>query len=257
MGQTNKRFDGRIAVVTGAGSGIGQATALRLASEGAHVVLIGRTETALRETAEQIGDAAKVVCGDISRETDNERMVDLIRATHSRVDILVNSAAMFFLGPIETLATDDLRRMLDVNLTGQVDLTRRLLPLLRQGQPSGCVVNISSTATRASGATNLAYSSAKAAFEQATKSMAAEWAPLVRVNCVLPGFVDTPIHLKRGLSEPEMRAFLDAVGEQHPLRRVGQPADIAGAIAYLASDDAAWVTGTMLVVDGGFSVAGK
>lgn len=253
---TSERLAGRIAVVTGAGSGIGRAAAIRLAAEGAHVILIGRTESTLRETATQIGDAAAVVCGDVGRETDNERMADLICATHPRIDILVNNAAIYFRGSTEELKTDDLRRMLDVNFVGQVDLTRRLLPLLRQGQPSGCVINISSTATLSSGANNLAYSTAKAALEHATRTMAAEWGPQVRVNCICPGFVDTAIHRARGLSEAEVQAFLDSLGEQHPLRRVGQPDDIAAAIAYLASDDAVWVTGSTLVVDGGFSVSG-
>lgn len=255
MTTSSKRFEGRIAVVTGAGSGIGRATAVRLASEGAHVILIGRTESTLRETAAQIGDAATIACGDVGRETDNERIYDLVRATHPRIDILVNNAAIYFRGPSEELATEDLRRMLDVNFTGQFDLTRRMLPLLRQGQPSGCVINISSSATLSSGANNLAYSTAKAALEQATQAMAAEWGPHVRVNCICPGFIDTAIHRARGLSEAEVQAFLDSLGEQHPLRRVGQPEDIAAAIAYLASDDAAWVTGSTLVVDGGFSVS--
>ncbi|MBD3298271.1 MAG: glucose 1-dehydrogenase [candidate division Zixibacteria bacterium] len=251
---TDGVFSDRIALVTGAGSGIGRGIAERLSREGAHVVLHGRTQSKLDETASLLSGPKTVIEGDVSSADDNVRTAQRVADELDRLDILVNNAAHYFRASIEELAWDDFRQMYDVNLFGLTDLAKRMLPLLRKSKPSGCVINISSTAALGASANSLAYASSKQAVIYATGTMAAEWAPEVRVNCVAPGFVDTPIHRQRGMTDEQVREFLDSVGEKHPMGRVGKPEDIAGAVAYLASPDAQWITGSTLVVDGGYQV---
>ena len=251
---TTGLFHTRVALVTGAGSGIGRGIAERLSRDGAHVILYGRTETKLQETASRLAGPATIFAGDVSSEDDNNRCARVVTEQHGCLDILVNNAADYFRKPVEELSRDELRGMYEVNLFGAVDLTRRLLPLLRESKPSGCVINIASTAALIPNAMSFAYATSKAALVHGTGTMAAEWGPQVRVNCIAPGFVDTPIHRNRGLSEDQVREFLDSLGEQHPMRRVGMPEDIAGAVAFLTSPDAEWVTGSTLVIDGGYNV---
>ncbi len=247
-------FANRIALITGAGSGIGRGIAERLSRDGAHVVLHGRTKSKLDETASLLRGPSTVIEGDISSIDDNARTAQRVADELDGLDILVNNAAHYFRASVEELAWEDLRQMYEVNLFGLTDLTKQLLTLLRNSTPSGCVINISSTAALGPSAKSLAYASSKQAVIYATGTMAAEWAPDVRVNCIAPGFVDTPIHRQRGMTDQQVREFLDSLGEKHPMGRVGKPEDIAGAVAYLASPDAHWVTGSTLVVDGGYQV---
>ncbi|GAB4323975.1 MAG: glucose 1-dehydrogenase [Candidatus Zixiibacteriota bacterium] len=251
---TTTAFANRVALITGAGSGIGRGVAKRLSRDGAHVVLQGRTKAKLEETASLIEGPSTVIAGDLASADDNARCAQRVTDELGRLDILVNNAAHYFRASVEELSWDDLRQMYEVNLFGLTDLTRQLLPLLRQSKPSGSVINIASTAALVASPNSLAYGSSKAALMYATGSMASEWAPHVRVNCIAPGFVDTPIHRRRGLTEEQVREFLDSLGEKHPMGRVGTPEDIAGAVAYLASPDAQWVTGATLVVDGGYQI---
>jgi len=250
------RFKGKIALVTGAGSGIGRGVALRLASEGALVILHGRTRSKLDETAALIPAPSEIEAADITDYDSNRRIAEGVGARHGHLDILVNSAGEYSRGPVEETSPESIAAMMDSNFTGMVDLTRQLTPWLRASPTGGTVVNISSTLGLAGVAGTVAYSAAKAAVVSATGVMAAEWGPGIRVNCVCAGFVDTPMLRGRG-DNPEVRKFLDRLAPMHPMRRIGRPEDVAAATAFLASEEAAWITGATLVVDGGFRVAGQ
>lgn len=250
-----ERFTNKIALVTGAGSGIGRGVATRLASEGARVILLGRTESKLAESAALMGGIVDCEAVDISLPDANQALATRLQERYGRVDILVNSAGAFSVGPAQEIAPADFDALLRTNLVGLVDLTRRLAPLLRLAHPSGSVVNISSTLGLTPLAGTLAYSASKAAVQAATETLAAEWGPQIRVNTICAGIVDTPIHRQRGGTGAEIQAFLDQMAARHPMRRIGQPEDIASVVAFLVSDEANWITGATFVVDGGLTVA--
>ncbi|MEW5701986.1 MAG: SDR family oxidoreductase [Candidatus Zixiibacteriota bacterium] len=249
------QFGGRVAMVTGAGSGIGRACAVRLSQEGATILLHGRTASKLTETSTLLPGPFATLPGDLSQPRDNEKVADEVQAHYNHLDILVNSAGIGDLGAADRLEWDDFQRMLDNNLVGLFDLTRRLAPVLRASEHGGSVINISSTLGLTPVAKTLAYSAAKAGVIALTETLAAEWGPHIRVNCVCPGIVNTPMQYRRGRPKEQVREWLAAMAARHPLKRIGGPEDIAAVVAFLASQEASWITGATLVVDGGLTVA--
>lgn len=253
------RLDGQIAIVTGAGTGIGQRTAVTLAEAGARAVLItGRRADKLAETAELIKKTAPD-CRVISVKADlttNQGRDDVIGAAKNlgQLDSLVNNAGIFVAKALRETTEQDWQEHLDINAYSPLALTRDLLPWLAKSR-NAAVVNISSTLAEKPIANTSAYNASKAALIQLTRSLALELGPdQIRVNCVLPAIVETPMYAGRYTSAAEYQAALAGAVRLHPLGRVGQPQDVAWAVLYLLSPAASWVTGVALPVDGGMLV---
>ncbi len=245
-----KRFEGRGALVTGGSSGIGKAAASRLLHEGARVVVNGRDperlDVALRELA-QFGDVAGI-CGDVSRDEDVERLVAEALARLGHIDVLVNSAGIDGAGSAALdLDAGQWRRVLEVNLTGPF-LVARAVARHMAAAGGGAIVNVSSLNGLAAEPHFADYNSSKGGLDMLTRSLALDLVGYnIRVNAVCPGYIQTPMTAAY-LDDP---AAGEAIRAAIPMRRVGDPSEVAAAIAFLASDDASYVTGELLVVDGG------
>jgi 3-oxoacyl-[acyl-carrier protein] reductase len=243
-----KRFEGKTALVTGGAKGIGAATAERLAAEGAHVMVADFDEAAATETAERIGGRA-VRC-DVTSRADVEAAVAAAAET-GRLDLLVTCAGIIRDNLIHKLSDDDWEAVIATHLRGTF-LAAQAAQAHMTTQQSGSMVLISSTSALGNrGQAN--YAAAKAGIQGLTKTLAIELGRFdVRVNCVAPGFIATAMTAQTAerLGVP-FEDFQAAIAEQTPLRRVGQPDDVAGVIAFLCSDDAAYVTGQVIYVRGG------
>lgn len=241
------RYANRNAVVTGAGQGIGKAIAERLASEGASVFLIDVNPESLRKTVQAMSAQGFTVQSAVA-DVGNPRAVEAARdrfAEHaSRCHFLVNNAGIFLRHGVEETPDEVWVRTLNTNLSGAFYCIKRFLPLMAEGD---AIVNISSGRALAGAARGSAYAASKAGILGLTKSVAQELAHRgIRVNAVVPGITDTA-QPRQEKSDAEMAE----AGARIPLGRIGQPPDVAAAVAYLLSDDAAFVTGHTLVVNGG------
>lgn len=250
------RIDGKIAVITGAASGIGFATAERFVREGATVA--GIDIAAQPANWSSVTDAAprSTFHGgvDVRDEGAVRSAIEAIRATHGRIDVLVNGAGVDGRGAAHELAVEDWDRTIDINLKGSFLVAKHVLPAMI-AQRSGSIVNISSVEGLEGMSSALSYNASKGGVVQMTRGMAIDHAlDGIRVNCVCPGLVDTP--LTELLHDPGLKSIRDQMVGWHAVRRSGRPEEVAAAILFLASDDASFVTGHPLVVDGGW-MAGK
>ena len=246
--------DGRRAIVTGAASGIGRATALLLAREGAAVVAADLDEAGVAEVVAAIeaegGRAAAVRC-DVTVEADCRRLVEAAVASLGGLDVVVNAAGIIRRTSVVETSEEEWDRAMAVNVKAVFLLSRHAIPEMARGG-GGAIVNIGSGWGLKGGPRAASYCASKGAVVNLTRAMAIDHGPQgIRVSCVCPGDTDTP--LLRSEAEQlgeEVTAFLAASAER-PIRRLGTPEDTARAVLYLASDAASWVTGTTLVVDGG------
>lgn len=246
------RLDGRVALVTGAASGIGRATSRRLASEGAAVVVTDLQDEAGEAVAGGIrddGGRAIFVHHDVSSQADWEAALQATREEFGRLDILVNNAGIGDTAPIEETELDDYEKTIAVDQTG-VFLGMKLAAPMLIDSGHGSVINISSIFGTTGGfGASPAYHAAKGAITTLSKNAALHWAAEgVRVNSIHPGFIDTPL-----LDQAKGTPFEELMVSTTPMGRLGRPEEVAAAIAYLAGDDASFVTGTELYVDGGYT----
>ncbi|KGQ70042.1 oxidoreductase [Chelonobacter oris] len=242
----------KIALITGGGSGIGRETAKRLADDGAQVIIIGRGEAALQEVA-AYHTQIDYLTADVASSDDIAKVMAEIKRRFGRLDILVNNAGIAPNTPFESLQMAQYDRIFNVNVRGLIDVTRQALPLLQKA--GGTVINISSGAAHRPQPGLALYSASKAAVSALTKALAKELAALgVRVNALSAGATDTPLYDKTGLATAaDKQAYMDRVKQGIPLGRFAQAEEIAAAVAFLASDDAAYALGADIVIDGGFS----
>ena len=243
------RFENQVAVVTGAGRGIGHAIAVRLAKEGARVASVSRTEANSKKTADEINaarpDAAKAYAVDVAEPAAVQKAAAQILEDFGRVDILVNNAGVTRDGLSMRMSIEDWDTVMNTNLKGAFTFTQALLrPMIKQR--SGRIINIASIAGLTGNAGQANYSASKAGLNGLTKTLARELASRgITVNAVAPGLIETD--MTTVLSEEIRQAILQKV----PLGKLGEPDDIAGAVAYLASAEAKYITGQVLTVDGG------
>lgn len=246
-------MQGKVAIVTGASSGIGRATALRFAAEGCTVVAVGRNEKELGHLSKGTGETSgsiKPHLADVTEMSQLERIVSETVHNHGRIDVLVNSAGIIKNGNIEDTELDDWDKMININLRSVFVLSQKCVPHLAETQ--GNIVNISSVAGIRSFPNVLAYCVSKAAVDQLTRCSALELAPKkVRVNAVNPGVVVTNIHKRGGMEDAAYDAFLEHSKSTHPIGRVGTPEEVADLIHFLASEKASWITGATYEIDGG------
>ena len=242
-----ERLNGKVAVVTGGGSGIGRAIAERFAKEGAHVVIAGRKEQPLQETAAADGKISYVV-GDITKTETIEEIVRTVQDKFGRLDILVNNAGITRDGLMLTMKEADWDAVLDTNLKGAFHCMKAAYrPMMKQKY--GRIVNLSSIVGLRGNAGQANYAASKAGLIGLTKSLAKELAARnVTVNAVAPGFIDTD--MTAALPEKAREAMLSTI----PMGRLGQAEDVARAVAFFAGEGAGYVTGQVLCVDGGMAV---
>src|SRR5882724_3246726 len=244
-------FSGKIAIVTGASSGIGRATAIAMTQQGASVALVGRNERALRQTViECDSERVLTITADVTKDQDLPRIISETIERFGGIDILVNAAGILSSGTIETTTEDQWDQMMTINVRSVFRLMQLATPALIKHK--GNVVNVSSVTGLRAFPGVLAYCVSKAAVDQLTRCSALELAPKgVRVNAVNPGVVITEIHKRGGMSEDAYNAFLERSKQTHPLGRVGSASEIAELVFFLASERAAWITGVTYSIDGG------
>ena len=256
-------FDGQVAIVTGGGSGIGRGVADLLARLGAHVVLASRKIERVQAAAEEIvaaGGKASGIAVDVREVERVQAMMKEVHETHGRIDLLVNNAAGNFYAPSESLTPNAWKSVIEIDLYGTFFCSQAVLPYLRSGG-GGSIVNISMTLHYRGWPLMVHATAAKAGIDAMTKTLALEWAKdRVRVNAVAPGPIPTE-GVRKAFTPPSTsgvpdvfaieKAMGDYAKRMIPLQRWGAPADIANMVAFLASPAGAWITGAIMVVDGG------
>ena len=245
----SERYTGRVAIVTGAGSGIGEAAARRLHEEGASVVLFGRREEKLRGVADALGERSLVVRGDVSVAADAQGLVEQAVAAFGRLDLLVNNAGVGAFGPFARISAEEWARVMATNVGGIVNATQAALPHLLASR--GSVVNVSSVSGIGGDWGMSVYNASKGAVNNLTRSLALEFGGRgVRVNAVAPSLTET--EMTAGFTDP---ALLAAFAARIPIGRAARPEEVASVIAFLGSADAVFVNGVILPVDGGLSAS--
>jgi NAD(P)-dependent dehydrogenase (short-subunit alcohol dehydrogenase family) len=247
-------INGKVAIVTGAGGGVGKAITSRLSHEGCRVVLVGRDRAKLSKVVAESKDKKDLlaISADISREAEVLSVVEQTISTFDTIDILVNNAGVLNDPvPFHLMSEDQWDSLLSTNLVGTFQATKAVLPIM-MNKKSGNIINVSSLlGVRTIPSVPLSiYGVTKAGIIMFTKSIAVEYGPYnIRCNCIVPSTIRSPM-IEPFLQDEKARSVLES---SFPLRRIGDPEDISGAVSYLCSEDAKWISGTNITIDGGLS----
>ena len=245
-----RRLEGKVAVVTGGNSGIGLATAKRLQEEGAKVVIAGRSRKTLDEAVKTIGNGVIAVQADVSKLTDVDKLFAEVSRKLGKIDVLFVNAGIATFAPFSETSESAYDQQFDINIKGAYFTIQKALPLLNDG--ASIILN-TSVADRKGTVGASAYSATKAALRSLARTVAAELAGRgIRVNTVAPGPIATPIFGRAGLPKEAVDEIAKEIVAKVPMKRFGQPEEVAGVVAFLASQDASYITGVEINVDGGY-----
>lgn len=257
-----KRLQGKSVIITGGGTGLGKATAEKMVKEGAMVAIVGIVAEEVDGAVKQLKQLNRLnhntsnvlgITADISIATEMEAAVKQVAREFGRIDVLVNNAAVQIMGDLINMREEDITRLLDVNLKGAILASKYTLPIM-QRQGAGSIIHVSSVLGMSGDADLAVYGATKGGLIALSKSMAVAYGPYgIRVNCICPGDVNTPMVKDYFDHQPDPAKARNEVAAHYPLRRIAEPAEVAAAIAYLASDEASFISGTELLVDGGLS----
>jgi len=245
-----KRLEGKVAVVTGGNSGIGLATAKRLQEEGAKVAIAGRSKKTLDEAVKSIGNGVVAVQADVAKFTDIDKLYAEVSRKLGKIDVLFVNAGVAKFAPLAETSESTYDENFDINIKGAYFTIQKALPFLNDG--ASIILNTSVAGSTGSPGAS-AYSATKAALRSLARTAAAELVGRgLRVNAVAPGPIVTPIFDRTGLPKEAIDEFAKEIIANVPMKRFGQPEEVAGAVAFLASQDASYITGIELNVDGGY-----
>ncbi|MBS9462815.1 glucose 1-dehydrogenase [Flagellimonas sp. 389] len=243
-------LEGKIAVVTGGNSGIGYASAKKFKEQGANVIITGRSEEKVNTAANELG--VQGVVADVKDLNALDSLVAQVKDNHGAVDILFVNAGIFAPAPVGQITEEMFDNQMGINFKGAVFTVEKFLPIIKDG---GAIINLSSVNAYTGMPNTAIYAASKAAMNSYTRTAATELAPRkIRINSVNPGPVYTPIFGKTGMPEEQLNVFAEAMQNRIPLKRFGQPEDIANLVNFLASDEASFITGAEYNIDGGINV---
>jgi NAD(P)-dependent dehydrogenase (short-subunit alcohol dehydrogenase family) len=244
-----KRLQGKVAVITGGSSGIGLASAKRLAEEGAKVVISGRNQKTLDDAVKFIGNGVLAVKSDTSKVADTEKLLKEVAQKFGKIDVLFVNAGIAKFAPLTDSSENFFDEQFNTNVKGAYYTIQKAIPHLNDN--ASVILNTSIVSTKGQANTSV-YSSTKAALRSIARTAATELVGRgIRVNAVAPGPIETPIFEKTGLPKEAIDEFAKEVMQRVPMKRFGKPEEVAGAVAFLASSDASYITGVELNVDGG------